>query len=136
MSSVIAMAKTPSLNASNRPLPRYRTGCGVSSTGCICPPPTSDVHTVAWHGDVRPTRVAGDWDWLADRYGLRGRVQQGVQRLTYGLTDLLTEASPPVALRDAVATAHRPVLLIPAGNVSDEENAARHIQRGAPGTVD
>jgi hypothetical protein len=81
-------------------------------------------------------RVTGDWGWLADQYGVRGRLQQGVQWLTYQLTDLLTEAPAPISLRDAVTAANRPVLLITAGNVSDEANAARYIQRGAPSRVE
>ena len=81
-------------------------------------------------------RVAGDWGWLADRYGVRGRVQQGVQWLTYQLTDLLSDTPAPISLRDAVTTANRPVLLITAGNVSDETNAARYIKSGAPSRVE
>jgi pimeloyl-ACP methyl ester carboxylesterase len=81
-------------------------------------------------------RVAADWGWLADQYGGRGRLQQGVQWLTYQLTDLLTDAHPPISLRDAVADANRPVLLITAGNVTDETNAARYIKNGAPSYVE
>jgi hypothetical protein len=32
--------------------------------------------------------------------------------------------------------AHRPVLLITAGNVADEANAAHHVQAAAPDTVE
>ena len=81
-------------------------------------------------------RVAGDWDWLSDQYGLRGRAQQGVNWLTYQFADLFTDLSPPITLRRAVATANRPVLLIAAGNVTDEANAARDIQSAAPHTVE
>jgi dienelactone hydrolase len=80
-------------------------------------------------------RVSADIAWLDDQYGLRGRVQQGVQWLTYELTDLLTDASPPISLRDAVAAANRPVLLITAGNVTDESHAARYIESAAPANV-
>jgi predicted alpha/beta hydrolase len=80
-------------------------------------------------------RVTADWGWLADQYGVRGRVQQGVQWLTYGLADLLSDAPPPISLRDAVATADRPVLLITAGNVADESNAAHYIASAAPSRV-
>jgi pimeloyl-ACP methyl ester carboxylesterase len=82
-------------------------------------------------------RIASDQAWLSDAYGIRGRFQLGVAWLTYGLTDLLTEASPPISLRDAVrAGAPRPVLLIAAGTVADEEHAARDIQAAAPDSVD
>jgi len=81
-------------------------------------------------------RVSADWAWLADQYGVRGRVQQGVQWLTYRLADLLSDAPPPISLRHAVATADGPVLLIAAGNVADESSAAHHIASGAPSRVE
>lgn len=82
-------------------------------------------------------RVAADKAWLVDEHGWRGTVQQGIDRLTFGLTDLLTDADPPIALRDAVrAAAPRPVLLIAAGTVSDEAPAGRFIQAGSPATVE
>jgi pimeloyl-ACP methyl ester carboxylesterase len=88
-------------------------------------------------------RVAPDRAFLADAYGLRGRIQNAIDALTYGLTDLLTAADPPISLRAAIdAAAPRPFLLITAGKVPTEEYAARHMQRGhhtvqvwqAPGT--
>jgi hypothetical protein len=67
---------------------------------------------------------------------LRGRLQQGVDWLTYHLADLLSSASSTATLRHAVATAApRPVLLVTAGNVADEAAAARLIQGASPGTV-
>lgn len=81
-------------------------------------------------------RVYADKQWLAEQYGLRGRLQRSVDWLTYGLTDLLTEASPPISLRAAVAAAApRPVLLIAAGNVADEQRASDAIRAGSPSTV-
>lgn len=81
-------------------------------------------------------RVLSDWNWLSDRYGLRGTLQRGIHWLTSNLTDLLTAARPPVSLRIAVAkAAPRPVLLIAAGTVPDEANADRYIQDGAPQSV-
>ena len=82
-------------------------------------------------------RVTGDKAWLSDEFGWRGAVQEGVERLLYDTTDLLTAASPPIALRDAVAAAApRPVLLIAGGAVADEGRAGRHIQSGTPDTVE
>jgi dienelactone hydrolase len=81
-------------------------------------------------------RVNGDWGWLADEHGIRGRVQQGVNWFAFGLTDLLTDASPPITLREAVAIARRPVLLIAAGNVADEAGADGYIEAAAPDSVD
>jgi dienelactone hydrolase len=81
-------------------------------------------------------RVADDWSWLSDEYGVRGRVQQGIHWLTYKLTDQLTDANPPITLREAVTIARRPVLLIAAGNIADEGYAARNIQAAAPDAVE
>lgn len=82
-------------------------------------------------------RVAGDKAWLSDEYGLRGALQEGVERLVYGAADLLTAASPPVTLHDAVAaSAPRPVLLITGGAMADEAKAGRYIQGGSPATVE
>jgi dienelactone hydrolase len=81
-------------------------------------------------------RVADDWRWLPDEYGLRGRFQLGVQVVTYSLTDLLTDASPPIALRDAAASAApRRILLIAAGNVHDEAIAGEDIRAASPSSV-
>ena len=82
-------------------------------------------------------RGAGDKAWLSDEYGLRGALQEGVERLVYGFADLLTGASPPLTLHDAVAVgAPRPVLLIAGGAMPDEAKAGRYIQSGSPGTVE
>jgi pimeloyl-ACP methyl ester carboxylesterase len=81
-------------------------------------------------------RVAADKAWLADAYGIRGRVQVAVDAITYGLADLLTEADPPISLGYAVdAAAPRPVLLIAAGNATDEVRADNAIQARSPGSV-
>jgi dienelactone hydrolase len=82
-------------------------------------------------------RGAGDKAWLSDEYGLRGALQEGVERLVFGAADLLTAASPPVTLHDAVAaSAPRPVLLIAGGAMADEAKAGRYIQSGSPSTVE
>jgi hypothetical protein len=80
-------------------------------------------------------RVFADKSWLASEYGLRGRIQQGVEWLTYGLTDLLTAARPPISLHDAAAVS-RPVLLIAAGKVAQERHSNQAVQTASPGTVD
>jgi len=82
-------------------------------------------------------RATSDREWLSDEFGWRGTLQEGLDRLTYGITDVLTAADQPPALRDAVAaTAPRRVLLIAAGDRADEGNADRYIQSGATGSVD
>jgi hypothetical protein len=81
-------------------------------------------------------RVAADKAWLSEEFGVRGAVQEGIERLVSGATDLLTAADPPMPLREAVrVAAPRPVLLIAGGAKPDEPPAGRHIQAGSPQTV-
>jgi pimeloyl-ACP methyl ester carboxylesterase len=81
-------------------------------------------------------RTDADKDWLADMYGLRGRIQVGLEWVQFSVTDLLTDASKPMALADAArAAAPRPVLLIAAGGVADEGDAAAYIQQQAAESV-
>jgi pimeloyl-ACP methyl ester carboxylesterase len=82
-------------------------------------------------------RVAADRGWLSDAHGLRGVVQEGLDRVMFATTDALTAASPPRSLRDAVrATAPRRVLLIAARPEPDEPHAAASIADASPQTVD
>ena len=93
------------------------------------------IHAVVAEGATN--RVAGDLDWLADEYGVRGWFQERVDWLRFSLTDLLTPASPPITLRDAVErAAPTPFLLITAGNVEDESVAARQLAAASPATVE
>jgi dienelactone hydrolase len=81
-------------------------------------------------------RVAGDKDWLSERYGWRGAAQEWIESTTTWLTDRFTPADPPITLRDAVTRASpRPVLLLAAGDVPDEGEAAGWIRGGAPDSV-
>lgn len=81
-------------------------------------------------------RSAADEGWLAEEYGARGRLQLGVDWLQTWFTDLLTEASVPTSLGDAVeAGAPRPVLLVTAGDVADESHSAEHVRARAPSSV-
>ena len=81
-------------------------------------------------------RVARDRAWLSTRYGVPGWIQERIEGLQTTAADLMTSASPPVTLRDAVrAAVPRPVLLITAGTVADEGHAAAYIQAGSPATV-
>jgi dienelactone hydrolase len=82
-------------------------------------------------------RVADDGAWLSGVYGWRGALQEGLDHLVFGLTDLLSSAAPPRSLRDAVRSAPRtPVLLIAAGDVTDEAHAAATIHAASPATVE
>jgi dienelactone hydrolase len=77
-------------------------------------------------------RQAADKAWLSDVYGWRGWFQEQVEKLQNGITNYLTEASPPTALRSAVAQSpDTRFLLITAGDVDDEGHAASYIQAGA-----
>jgi pimeloyl-ACP methyl ester carboxylesterase len=77
-------------------------------------------------------RVAADKDWLSDAFGWRGWIQEWLESLQDGITDFLTDASPPVSLRSAVGAApHTRFLLITAGVVDDEARAAEFIRSGA-----
>jgi uncharacterized protein len=81
-------------------------------------------------------RTDADTGWLSEEYGLRGWFQERLEWAQYRLTDLLTDASRPPALADAVAAAApRPVLLIAAGDLGDETDAAEHLADAAPGSV-
>jgi pimeloyl-ACP methyl ester carboxylesterase len=82
-------------------------------------------------------RVAADKGFLS-AYGVRGQVQQQVDRLTYAVVDALTPAPQPLSLRRSVAMARgRPdpaaFLLIAAGRVETEALAADFIRADADG---
>lgn len=80
-------------------------------------------------------RTAEDKDaWLPG--GVTGAVQRVLDRLTYGVADLLTAAPPPVPLREAVVRAGTtPFLLITAGTMPDEAVAAEVLHGAAPDRV-
>lgn len=79
-------------------------------------------------------RTRADKGWLPG--GVAGALQDVIDVVTYTATDVLTDASPPTALRDAVArAAPTPVLLVTAGDVPDERTAAEWIRAGSPATV-
>ena len=82
-------------------------------------------------------RTAVDEAWLSDEYGVRGAVQEQLERLQDRTTDLLTSASVPTSLRAAVgASPDARYLLIAAGTEPDEEHAAKHVAAGAPDRVE
>jgi uncharacterized protein len=88
------------------------------------------------HENNTTARTDADKDWLPEVFGIRGRIQLGLEYLQYGLTDLLTDASRPTTLADAACIgAPRPVLIIAAGDVENEVYSAAHIQQQAPSSV-
>ncbi len=59
-------------------------------------------------------------------------LQEGLEHIQDGITDFLSDASPPTSLRSAVeAASDTRFLLITAGRVSDEGRAAAFVQSGA-----
>jgi fermentation-respiration switch protein FrsA (DUF1100 family) len=82
-------------------------------------------------------RTRTDKDWLSEEYGLAGHLQELLDRVTYTFVDLLTSASPPIDLDDAVSRAvPAPILLLAAGEVEDEQLVADRLQRLAPDSVE
>ena len=83
-------------------------------------------------------RRGADLEWLSDAYGARGWLSELWQGyLEYGLTDLLTEARPPTSLHAAAARASpRRLLLITAGELYAEQQAATYIRSAAPESVE
>jgi hypothetical protein len=97
----------------------------------------SDPRVAAVVADGATNRVAADKGFLA-AYGVRGEVQQQVDRVTYAVVDLLTDAPRPTSLRHSVAVATgRPdptaFLLVAAGRVDTEALAADFIAGDASG---
>lgn len=81
-------------------------------------------------------RTDADQAWFTDVYGWRGQVQRAFEWVEFTLTDLLTEASKPTPLADAVTmSAPRRLMLLTAGQVADERHAAEHLRAAAPDRV-
>jgi len=73
-------------------------------------------------------RSPADLGWLATAYGWRGQMTLAVRTAQSALVDLISDASPPTSLGLAVsAMSPRPVLLVAAGEVADEQYAARAL---------
>ena len=81
-------------------------------------------------------RQAHDKAWLSDAYGWRGWVQEQFEKVQFGITDVLSDTSPPTQLRSAVAAATgTQFLLVTAGEVDDELRAAEYMRSGASDRV-
>ncbi|WP_164519674.1 alpha/beta hydrolase [Nocardioides ferulae] len=84
-------------------------------------------------------RVAADKEYLVDEHGARGSLQVAIDRLTYAVAGLLSDAPRPRPLRDSlVDAAERGVrfLLLTAGEVPEEGWAADRLERAAPSAVE
>jgi uncharacterized protein len=100
----------------------------------------ADERVAAVVAEGATNRVAGDKGYLGEAYGVRGEVQERIEAVTYGLTDLLSTAPQPEPLRDAVAeAAARPdptsFLLITGGAMPEEGHAADYLEEAAPDAV-
>ncbi len=97
----------------------------------------TDERVAAVVAEGATNRVAADKAYLS-AYGVRGEVQQWIDRATYGVTALLTDAPRPASLRSSLAAATtRPdpaaFLLVAAGEVETESLAADHIAGSSDG---
>lgn len=82
-------------------------------------------------------RAAGDEAWLSDEYGVRGFVQEQLERVQDLVTDPLTSASVPTTMRAAVAASEGTrYLFVTAGERPDEAHAAAHVAAVAPDRVE
>ena len=96
----------------------------------------SDPRLSAVVAEGATARTAADEQWLSDRYGARGWFQEQIERAQDVVTDALTDAGRPTALRDAVDRSDASFLLITAGQVDDERFAAEHMASAASGRVE
>ncbi len=98
----------------------------------------SDDRVAAVVAEGATARTAADKGYLA-AYGLRGRVQQQIDRVTYGLTDLLSAAPEPDALGRSVAMAVNradpTAFLLITGQDEPDEGLAADRLAGSSGTV-
>ena len=78
---------------------------------------------------------AADHGWLPG--GPNGAIERGLEWVLYEAADLLTDASKPIPLRDAIrAAAPTPILLIAGEATTDEADAGRWFREASPDTVE
>jgi dienelactone hydrolase len=78
---------------------------------------------------------AADHGWLPG--GINGVAQRGLEWMLYTAADLMTDASKPTPMRDAIAeAAPTPILIIAGGAERDEANAGRWFREASPTSVD
>jgi dienelactone hydrolase len=82
-------------------------------------------------------RTAADESWLSDEFGVRGLVQEQLERLQDVVTDALTSASVPTSMHHAIETSGATrYLVITAGEVAEEGHAASYLAAAAPQRVE
>lgn len=95
---------------------------------------TNDIRAVVAEGVTG--RSADDLCWLSSAYGWRGTLTRAVHAAQTSLADVLSEPPRPPPLEEAVrGIAPRPVLLVAAGQVPDEQHAAAALRAAAPDSV-
>ena len=81
-------------------------------------------------------RTAADEAWLSDEFGFRGHLQEQLEWLQDVVTDALTSAPVPTSMRHAIeASGDTRYLVITAGEVAEEGQAATYLAAGAPERV-
>ena len=78
-------------------------------------------------------RSAADKAWLSDQFGVRGVVQEQLERVQDWATDALTSASVPASSRAAVEASDARYLLITAGDIVDKRLRRRIPRRRGTG---
>jgi uncharacterized protein len=79
---------------------------------------------------------AEDHGWV-ERYGIQGSFQSVIDPVMYGTAGLLSGLDPPMALRDAIASAApRPLLLIAGGDTASETVAGEWFEQTSPDSVE
>jgi hypothetical protein len=82
------------------------------------------------------SRNGSDENWLSEQYGLRGQLQEQLEAAQDWTTGLFTSVRNPVSLHDAAAHSEAHYLLITAGGMPDEGNAASYVETAAPDRVE
>ena len=78
---------------------------------------------------------AADHGWLPE--GFNGAIERGLEWVLFEAADLMTDASKPMPIRDAIrGGAPTPILIIAGGATTDEADAGRWFRRASPSTVD
>jgi uncharacterized protein len=80
-------------------------------------------------------RTAADKAWLSEAYGVRGTLQRGIEWVQSALTDLLTSASMPTPLPEAIVAASPTPVLLVAGDLPDEVRAGTWLRSQSPDRV-
>jgi pimeloyl-ACP methyl ester carboxylesterase len=107
---------------------------GLSMGGEEALTAVGEPHLAAVVAEGATRRTAADDGWLPRHPG--GLLQRAMDRWQDLVALVLTQTAPPPSLRSRVASGGTPVLLIAAGEVPDEVDAAEWLRSAAPHLVD